>query len=56
MLFAKALVKMGVKERSSVALLGYNSPEHFIAMMGTFLANCVISEIYITNGAEACYK
>jgi long-subunit acyl-CoA synthetase (AMP-forming) len=56
MLFAKALHKLHVKERTAVAFLGYNSPEHFIAMMGTFLANCIISEIYITNGPEACFK
>ena len=56
MLFAKALLKMRVQPRATIAFLGYNSPEHFIAMMGSILANCIISEIYPTSGPEACFK
>ena len=56
MSFAKSLIKLHLAPKTPIALLGYNSPEHFIALMGTFLANCTISEIYLTNGAEACYK
>jgi len=55
MLFAKTLHHLGIKDRTAISIMGYNSPEHFIAMMGTFLANCIITEIYITNGSEACF-
>eukprot|EP00347_Sterkiella_histriomuscorum_P000024 403377473 len=56
MLFAKALHQLGIKEKQCVSLMGYNSPEHFIALMGTYMANCITTEIYLTNGPESCYK
>lgn len=34
--------------------MGHNSPEHFMSLMGTILSNCVFTEVYITNGPEAC--
>jgi len=43
--FAKALHQLGIEERTTVSLMGTNTPEHFIAMMGTILANCIITEI-----------
>lgn len=52
--FAKALHALGVPERARVCFLGPNSPEHFMALMGTILANCIFTEIYITNGPQAC--
>ena len=54
MLFAKALHMLGVEERSRVCFMGYNSPEHFIAIMGTILSNCIFTEVYLTNGPAAC--
>jgi len=54
MAFAKALVSLGVPERSTVLIQGDNTPEHMAAMMGTILANCVFSDIYPTNSAEMC--
>jgi long-subunit acyl-CoA synthetase (AMP-forming) len=56
MLFAKTLHHLGIKERTTISIMGYNSPEHFIAIMGSFLANCIITEIYITNGPDACHQ
>ena len=52
--FAKALHALGVPERTCVNIMGHNSPEHFIALMGSISANCIVSEIYTTNGPEAC--
>lgn len=52
--FAKALHILNVPERARVCFMGYNSPEHFMALMGTLLSNCVFTEVYITNGPEAC--
>jgi len=34
--------------------MGYNSPEHFMSIMGVILSNCIFSEIYLTTGPEAC--
>lgn len=53
-LFAKALAKLGVTERSSVAVMGFNSPEWAIAFIGAILYNCVNTGIYATNAPEAC--
>jgi len=54
--FAKALVSLGVSERSCVILQGMNSPEHLAAIMGTVLANCIYTDIYMTNSPEVCLK
>lgn len=53
MLFAKAMSRLGVTERSSVAIMGFNSAQWFIAFMGTILNNCVITGIYATNSDDA---
>jgi acyl-CoA synthetase (AMP-forming)/AMP-acid ligase II len=52
--FAKTLHVLGVSERSRICFMGHSSPEHFMSLMGTILSNCVFSEVYITNGPEAC--
>lgn len=52
--FAKALVAIGVEERSVVLIQGPNSPEHFACAMGTILANCIFSDIYPTNSKQVC--
>ncbi len=53
---AKALHVLGVPERSTVCLMGHNSPEHFMSVLGAVLANCVFTEVYLTNGPAACAK
>ena len=36
--------------------MGINSPEHFMAIMGTVMNNCIFSELYRTNSASACLE
>ncbi len=45
---------MGVKERSSVNIIGFNSPEWFIAFYGAMCTNLVGAGVYTTNAADAC--
>ena len=52
--FAKSLNYMGVTEKSSVAIMGFNSPEWVFACMGALLNNQVFTGIYITNAPDAC--
>jgi long-subunit acyl-CoA synthetase (AMP-forming) len=52
--FARALVALGVGERSVVLIQGANTPEHMVCIMGTILANCVFSDIYPTNMPDVC--
>lgn len=47
--FAKTLHAIGVSDRSSVAIMGFNSPEWLFAYVGTILYNCVSTGIYTTN-------
>jgi len=44
--FAKALLKLKVKERSTVAIMGFNSPEFVFSFIGSLLYNCVCTGIY----------
>lgn len=55
MKFAKSLVKLNVSQRSSVNILGFNSPEWFFSFMGAIMANSIASGIYLTNGPDACH-
>jgi len=55
MKFAKACHKLQVKERSAVAIMGFNSPEWTFAFMGGVMNNMVGTGIYITNAEEACF-
>ena len=52
--FARALVGMGIDERSVVLIQGVNTPEHVACIMGTILANCVFSSIYPDNSPDVC--
>lgn len=52
--FAKALHKLNIKERSAVAIMGFNSPEWSVGFFGAVLYNCVGTGIYSTNAADAC--
>lgn len=52
--FAKAIVALDIPERSCVTISGHNTPEHFMAILGTVNANCIFSDLYLTNSADAC--
>ena len=55
MKFAKALVKLQVNQRSTVAIMGFNSPEWVFAFMGAVMNNCLGTGVYSTNAADACF-
>lgn len=52
---AQTLIALDLEERSRVCFMGHNSPEHFMALMGCILANCIFTEVYATNGTGACH-
>jgi len=52
--FAKSLQYLGVDERKSVNIMGFNSPEWVISLFGSIFHNNVVSGLYITNGPDAC--
>lgn len=53
--FGKTLIKLGVDPFAIVNILGFNSPEWFIANCGAIVAGCIAAGIYATNMAEACH-
>ena len=46
---SKSLNSLNVDQRSSVNIMGFNSPEWAISFMGSILHNNVFSGVYITN-------
>lgn len=52
--FAKSAIKIGLKPKDGVGIIGFNSPEYHMALHGTWLANGVTVGIYTTNNEEAC--
>ena len=46
---------VGVQERKSVNIMGHNAPEWVISFMGGAHYNCIVSGVYPTNNAEACF-
>jgi long-chain-fatty-acid--CoA ligase ACSBG len=54
-MFAKSLIFLKVETFKCTNILGFNSPEWFIANTGSILAGCVAAGIYTTNLAEACH-
>eukprot|EP01135_Chromosphaera_perkinsii_P010621 Nk52_evm21s2192 gene=Nk52_evmTU21s2192 len=54
MMAAKSFIKLGVKQGTSVGILGFNSPEWFIADLGTIFAGGAACGIYSTNLSAAC--
>jgi long-chain-fatty-acid--CoA ligase ACSBG len=52
--FAKSLIHFKVDSFKIVNILGFNSPEWFIANTGSILAGCIAAGIYTTNTADAC--
>ncbi|XP_068176512.1 long-chain-fatty-acid--CoA ligase ACSBG2-like [Antennarius striatus] len=51
---ARSFLKLGLQRFHGVCILGYNSPEWFIANIGAILAGGCAVGIYTTNSAEAC--
>lgn len=51
---AKSFLKLGLQRYHSVGILGFNSPEWFIADIGAILAGGFAVGFYTTNSAEAC--
>ncbi|CAL8248139.1 unnamed protein product [Merluccius merluccius] len=51
---AKSFLKLGLERYHGVGILGFNSPEWFIADVGCILAGGLATGIYTTNSAEAC--
>jgi long-subunit acyl-CoA synthetase (AMP-forming) len=53
---AQTLIALEMPERARVCFMGHNSPEHFMTLMGTVLTNCIFTEVYNTNGPQACLQ
>jgi long-subunit acyl-CoA synthetase (AMP-forming) len=51
---AKAFIKLGLERFHSVGILGFNSPEWFLADLGAVFAGGIATGIYPTNSTEAC--
>lgn len=52
--FARALIHLKLQLKQAVSILGFNSPEWFIANMGAIAAGGLAAGIYTTNGPDAC--
>ena len=52
--FAKALHSLKVDKFGIVNILGFNSPEWFVANMGSIMGGGICAGIYTTNTTEAC--
>lgn len=52
---AKSFLKLGLERFNGVGILGFNSPEWFIADIGAIMAGGVAAGIYTTNSPEACH-
>jgi len=51
---ARAFIRLGLERFHSVCILGFNSPEWFIADLAAIHAGGFAAGIYTTNTAEAC--
>lgn len=51
---AKSFLKLGLERYRGVGILGFNSPEWFIADIGCIFAGGLATGIYTTNSPEAC--
>jgi len=51
---AKAMIALGLKAFSTVAIIGFNAEEWFYANNGAILAGAKASGIYTTNDTDAC--
>ena len=53
--FAKSLIHLKVDVYKIVNILGFNSPEWFVANVGAIMGSCIAAGIYSTNLGEACH-
>ncbi|XP_065843145.1 long-chain-fatty-acid--CoA ligase ACSBG2-like [Oscarella lobularis] len=51
---AKAFIKLGLEPFHGVGILGFNSPEWFMSLVGGILAGGLGTGIYTTNSPDAC--
>ncbi|XP_062873978.1 long-chain-fatty-acid--CoA ligase ACSBG2-like [Trichomycterus rosablanca] len=51
---AKSFLKLGLERFHGVGILGFNSPEWYIADIGCIMAGGLATGIYTTNSPEAC--
>ncbi|KAL6465440.1 hypothetical protein MHYP_G00255730 [Metynnis hypsauchen] len=51
---AKSFLKLGLERFHGVGILGFNSPEWFIANIACIMAGGLAAGIYTTNSPEAC--
>ncbi|XP_032681082.1 very long-chain-fatty-acid--CoA ligase bubblegum [Odontomachus brunneus] len=51
---AKAFLKLGLERYHGVCILGFNSPEWFIADLAAIYAGGLATGVYTTNSPEAC--
>ena len=54
MRFAKSLISIGHQKHDAVSILGFNSKEWFVSLMGTIGASGIGCGIYTTNLPQAC--
>jgi long-chain-fatty-acid--CoA ligase ACSBG len=52
--FAKSLISLDVGLHKIINILGFNSPEWFIANNGAIIAGGIAAGIYTTNNSDAC--
>src|SRR5262245_30356813 len=50
----RALISLGVEAGQHVTIIGFNTPEWFIADIGAIAAGAIPAGIYTTNPAEQC--
>ena len=50
---SRAFIQLGLDERRSVAIMGFNSPEWFMSDLAAIFCNSVAVGIYPTNSPEA---
>lgn len=53
--FAKSLISIGFEPHRSVNIIGFNSPEWFVADLGAIFAGGLAAGIYTTNLADSCH-
>lgn len=53
--FASSLIHVGLEPHQCISIIGFNSPEWFIADIGAIFAGGIAAGIYTTNGPESCF-
>lgn len=52
--FAKSLLSLNVGRYKIINIIGFNSPEWFIASIGCMFVGCIASGVYTSNTSDAC--